>query len=198
MTPSAEWMRCTASEVQAAAGRDALVIVPVASLEQHGPHLCTGTDILLGGTVALETARRLREEEDVHGEVVVVGDVMIDVFELVAPRARGRTVVEDLDPGEYVLATAHRAGTVDDPERLRGLVALLRAVPLPVVLPLHPRTRARLDDAGLLDELAAGVALLPPLGSLDFTALLLDARAVLTDSGGVQKEAYLAGVPVGR
>lgn len=61
MTPSPEWMRCTAAEVQAAAGRDALVIVPVASLEQHGPHLCTGTDILLGGAVALETARRLRE-----------------------------------------------------------------------------------------------------------------------------------------
>jgi creatinine amidohydrolase len=54
-------MRCTAAEVQAAAARDALVIVPVASLEQHGPHLCTGTDILLGGAVALETARHLRE-----------------------------------------------------------------------------------------------------------------------------------------
>jgi creatinine amidohydrolase len=54
-------MRCTAAEVQAAAARDALVIVPVASLEQHGPHLCTGTDILLGGAVALDTARRLRE-----------------------------------------------------------------------------------------------------------------------------------------
>jgi len=61
MTPSAEWMRCTAAEVQGAAARDALVLVPVASLEQHGPHLCTGTDILLGGAVALETARRLRE-----------------------------------------------------------------------------------------------------------------------------------------
>ena len=140
-------------------------------------------------------ARRLREEEDVHGEVVVVGDVMVDVFDLVAPRARGRTVVEDLDPGEYALATAHRAGTVDDPDRLARLVGLLSAVPAPVVLPLHPRTRARLTDAGLVDELAAEVTLTPPLGSLDFTALLLDARAVLTDSGGVQKEAYLAGVP---
>ena len=61
MTPYAEWMRCTAAEVGEAARRDALVIVPVASLEQHGPHLCTGTDILLGGTVALEVALRLRE-----------------------------------------------------------------------------------------------------------------------------------------
>ena len=68
-------------------------------------------------------------------------------------------------------------------------------MPDPVVLPLHPRTRARLEAAGLLAELEAapGVRLVPPLGYLDFTALLLHARAVLTDSGGVQKEAYLAG-----
>ena len=62
------------------------------------------------------------------------------------------------------------------------------------MLPLHPRTRARLEAAGLLDALD-GVIVAPPLGYLEFTALLLGARAVLTDSGGVQKEAYLAGVP---
>ena len=67
-------------------------------------------------------------------------------------------------------------------------------MPLPVVLPLHPRTRARLAARGLLDALD-GVIVAPPLGYLEFTALLLGARAVLTDSGGVQKEAYLAGVP---
>jgi UDP-GlcNAc3NAcA epimerase len=142
-------------------------------------------------------ARRLHEE-DVHGEVVVVGDVMVDVFGLVAPRARGRTVVEGLDPGAYALVTAHRAGTVDDPDRLARLVDVLLGLPLPAVLPLHPRTRARLLDAGLLDALEApgsGVTVTAPLGLLDFTALLLGARAVLTDSGGVQKEAYLAGVP---
>ncbi len=67
----------------------------------------------------------------------------------------------------------------------------------PVVLPLHPRTRARLADAGLLERLEAAehLRLAPPLGYLPFTALLYNARAVLTDSGGVQKEAYLAGVP---
>jgi UDP-N-acetylglucosamine 2-epimerase (non-hydrolysing)/UDP-GlcNAc3NAcA epimerase len=62
------------------------------------------------------------------------------------------------------------------------------------VLPLHPRTRARLEAAGLLERLTSGVKVAPPLGYLDFTALLVNARAVLTDSGGVQKEAYLAGV----
>lgn len=69
---SLEWMRLTAAEVQARAAADALVIVPVASLEQHGPHLCTGTDILLGGAVALETARRLAEA----GQQVIVTPVV--------------------------------------------------------------------------------------------------------------------------
>ncbi len=142
------------------------------------------------------SAETLRGER-VVGEVVVVGDVMVDVAQMVAPKARERTAVLDelgVRPGEYALATAHRAGNVDDPARLALLVELLLAVPMPVVLPLHPRTRARLETAGLLDRLAAGVKVAPPLGYLDFTALLVNAGAALTDSGGVQKEAYLAGV----
>jgi UDP-GlcNAc3NAcA epimerase len=138
--------------------------------------------------------------EGVAGEIAVVGDVMVDVARLLAPRARERTAVLDaceVEPGGYLLATAHRAGNVDDPDRLERLVRLLTAMPDPVVLPLHPRTRARLEATGLLGELEGdpGVRLVAPLGYLDFTALLLHARAVLTDSGGVQKEAYLAGVP---
>jgi UDP-GlcNAc3NAcA epimerase len=135
--------------------------------------------------------------ERVRGEVVVVGDVMVDVAMLLAPRARADTAplaAAGVEPGRYVLATAHRAGNVDDPARLRELVAVLTGVGEPVVLPLHPRTRARLEAAGLLDALD-GVRLVPPLGYLEFTSLLVHARAVLTDSGGVQKEAYLAGVP---
>jgi UDP-N-acetylglucosamine 2-epimerase (non-hydrolysing)/UDP-GlcNAc3NAcA epimerase len=136
--------------------------------------------------------------EDVRGQIVVVGDVMVDVAQLVAPRARERTQVLEsfgVSSGAYLLATAHRAGNVDDPERLEALVEVLLALPGPVVLPLHPRTRARAADAGLLERLQAGAVVTPPLGYLDFTTLLLHARAVLTDSGGVQKEAYLAGVP---
>jgi UDP-GlcNAc3NAcA epimerase len=154
------------------------------------------SDLLLCSSAA--PAEHLRRE-NVAGEVVVVGDVMVDVAQLLAPRARVRTAVLEaceVEPGGYLLATAHRAGTVDDPERLERLVALLTGMPDPVVLPLHPRTKARLESAGLMGELASapGVRLVPPLGYLDFTALLLHARAVLTDSGGVQKEAYLAGV----
>jgi UDP-GlcNAc3NAcA epimerase len=137
--------------------------------------------------------------EGVRGEIVVVGDVMVDVAMLLAPRARADTgplTEVGVEPGGYVLATAHRAGNVDDPDRLRALVGVLTCVGEPVVLPLHPRTRARLEASRLLGALESdGVRVVPPLGYLEFTSLLLHARAVLTDSGGVQKEAYLAGVP---
>jgi UDP-N-acetylglucosamine 2-epimerase len=136
--------------------------------------------------------------ESVAGTVEVVGDVMVDVARLLAPRARADDaplVAAGVQAGEYVLATAHRAGTVDDPQRLAQLVELLLGIDLPLVLPLHPRTRARLEAAGLLERVQAGAIVLPPLGYIAFTSLLTRARAVLTDSGGVQKEAYLAGVP---
>ncbi|HEX2017140.1 MAG TPA: UDP-N-acetylglucosamine 2-epimerase (non-hydrolyzing) [Solirubrobacteraceae bacterium] len=147
-----------------------------------------------------DTAVGNLKREAVRGQAVLVGDVMVDVWMAYAERARGRKdVLADLDvaEGEYVLATAHRAGNVDDPERLRALVELLLALPGPVLVPLHPRTRARLGQAGLIDRLAdsSSVVLLAPLGYVEFTALLLGARAVVTDSGGVQKEAYLAGRP---
>jgi UDP-N-acetylglucosamine 2-epimerase len=140
------------------------------------------------------------EREHVAGRVELVGDVMVDVALLFQPRARADDApLRDagVSAGDYVLATAHRAGNVDDPTRLRALVDLLLALPFAVVLPLHPRTRARLEAAGWLGELEAAehVRLRPPLGYLAFTALLTRARAVLTDSGGAQKEAYLAGVP---
>jgi len=145
------------------------------------------------------SAARLRAER-IAGRIEVVGDVMVDVALLVQPRARQDDAPlreAGVRPGEYALATAHRAGNVDDPARLRRLVELLLALPLPVVLPLHPRTGVRLEATGLLEELLAAdhIRVTPPLGYLAFTALLTRAAAMLTDSGGVQKEAYLAGVP---
>ena len=153
------------------------------------------SDLLL---VASQVAADNLARESVAGTVELVGDVMVDVARVLAPRARaddGPLERAGVTPGAYVLATAHRAGTVDDPQRLRALVALLLAIDEPVVLPLHPRTRARLREADLLARVQAAVTVLPPLGYLAFSALLTRARAVLTDSGGVQKEAYVAGVP---
>jgi UDP-GlcNAc3NAcA epimerase len=150
--------------------------------------------LLCSSEVSVENLRR----EHVAGAVEQVGDVMVDVALATQPEARARLDLVrayGLDPGEYLLATAHRAGNVDDPQRLRLLVELLEAMPLPVLLPLHPRTRARLLEGGLLDRLSERVRVTEPLGYLEMTALLCNARAVLTDSGGLQKEAYLAGVP---
>ena len=146
------------------------------------------------------TASENLRNEGVAGAVEVVGDVMVDVAMEIQPRARARSqalAAHGVEAGRYLLATVHRAGNVDVPERLGRLVDLLLAMPDPVVLPLHPRTAARLQAAGLDERLRAapGVIVTGPLGYLDFTALLCHARAVLTDSGGVQKEAYLAGVP---
>jgi UDP-GlcNAc3NAcA epimerase len=143
-----------------------------------------------------QTAMDNLAREGVAGEAHLVGDVMADVSlafrEIAAERS---TVLGDLgvEPGSYVVVTAHRAGNVDDPARLEQLVELLEALPRPVVFPVHPRTRARLEAAGLLDRLG-DLILAPPLGYLDFLELARNARAVLTDSGGVQKEAYLLGV----
>ncbi len=140
------------------------------------------------------------EREGVAGAVEVVGDVMVDVAQLIQPRARARTDVLDahgLRSAEYALVTAHRAGNVDDPARLGRLVELLERLDRPALFPVHPRTRARLAAAGLADRLAGahGLRVTEPLGYLEFTTLLCHAAVVLTDSGGVQKEAYLAGVP---
>ena len=144
-----------------------------------------------------ETAMLNLEREGVRGESHLVGDVMADVSLAFRDIAEERSQILDrlgLEPASYLVVTAHRAGNVDRPERLEALVALLEALPAPVVLPLHPRTRERLTAAGLMDRLD-GIKVVPPLGYLDFMKLARHARAVLTDSGGVQKEAYLLGVP---
>jgi UDP-N-acetylglucosamine 2-epimerase (non-hydrolysing)/UDP-GlcNAc3NAcA epimerase len=155
------------------------------------------SDLLLCST---DVAMANLHHEAASGRSELVGDVMVDMALAAQPRAQER---EDLvrargvDPGQYLLSTAHRAGNVDDPVRLQALVSLLTSMPLPVLLPLHPRTEARLSSAGLLATLrdAPGVHLIGPVGYFEMTALLCHARAVLTDSGGLQKEAYLAAVP---
>jgi UDP-N-acetylglucosamine 2-epimerase (non-hydrolysing)/UDP-GlcNAc3NAcA epimerase len=145
-----------------------------------------------------ETAVRNLETESAVGAKHLVGDVMADVSLAFAPIAADRSgVLEDLGltPDEYLLVTAHRPGNVDVPARLEQLVTLLERLERDVVFPLHPRTAKRLDDAGLRGRIEAAAALTAPLGYLDFLELARNARAVLTDSGGVQKEAYLLGTP---
>jgi UDP-N-acetylglucosamine 2-epimerase (non-hydrolysing)/UDP-GlcNAc3NAcA epimerase len=131
----------------------------------------------------------------------LVGDVMADVALAFGPIADRRSTILDtleLSDGAYLLATAHRAENVDDPDRLGRLVDILieAGADAPVVFPVHPRTRARLEASGLDERLRGGaVMMIAPVGYLDLTRLLHGSRALLTDSGCLQKEAYLAGVP---
>ena len=135
--------------------------------------------------------------EGITAGVHMVGDVMVDVARTFAPIAAHRSgalAEAGVEPGRYVILTAHRpANTL--PDMIPTLVEVIEALEMPVVFPVHPRTRAALDRAGLLDRAAAAAHLTAPLGYLDFTALLMSAAACLTDSGGVQKEAYLHSVP---
>jgi len=147
-----------------------------------------------------ETPAQNLRRESVPGRIEVVGDVMVDVALRWQPAARADESVTSaygLMRGSYLLLTAHRAGNVDDPKRLVALVELIEALPMPVLFPVHPRTRARLTESGLIARLEAleGLQMTDPLGYVEFSALVCQARAVVTDSGGVQKEAYLAGVP---
>jgi UDP-GlcNAc3NAcA epimerase len=135
--------------------------------------------------------------EGITRGVHVVGDVMVDVARLIAPAAIARSSYPGelgLAPGGYLLATFHRQANTVEPS-LGRLVEGLTSLDEPVVVPLHPRTRAALVRDGLYDELVRSVVVLPALGYGDFAALLQGARLCLTDSGGVQKEAYLQGVP---
>jgi UDP-N-acetylglucosamine 2-epimerase len=144
-----------------------------------------------------ETAVANLAAEGMTAGVHLVGDVMVDVATTFAPMAARRSDIlarAGVEPGRYVVLTAHRpANTL--PETIPHLVEVLEAVEPPVVFPVHPRTRTALERAELLDRAEAAAHLTPPLGYLDFTALLMSAAACLTDSGGVQKEAYLHSVP---
>lgn len=139
-----------------------------------------------------ERSARTLASEGVTGRVEVVGDVMADVAFELAPLARERSTALDrfgVEPGRYLLATVHREANVRA-ERLARIVEGLNRIDEPLVFPAHPRTRAALD--GL--PLAAHVHLTEPLGYLDLAALASQARVILTDSGGLQKEAYWYGV----
>jgi UDP-N-acetylglucosamine 2-epimerase len=142
-----------------------------------------------------ETAVRNLEAEAITEGVHVVGDVMLDASLELAPLARERSHVlaeNGVAPGEYALLTLHREANVR-PESLARIVAAINALDEPVVFPAHPRTWSALLEHGL--ELGSHVRTLAPIGYLDFAALASQARVVLTDSGGVQKEAYWHGVP---
>ncbi|MEQ8516741.1 MAG: UDP-N-acetylglucosamine 2-epimerase (non-hydrolyzing) [Chromatocurvus sp.] len=135
-------------------------------------------------------------------KVFFAGNVMIDtlLYNLseATPAASTRAAAGDTAKGDYGLLTLHRPSNVDEPETLARLVQVLIEISaeLPLVFPVHPRTRARLADAGLESRLVdAGITLLPPQGYREMLGLMREARAVFTDSGGIQEETTALGVP---
>ncbi len=156
------------------------------------------SDSLFAPTEA--AVRNLEREGIAGGRVHLVGDVMYDAALYYAERAEAHSRILEtlgLESGGYVLATVHRAENTDDPTRLAAIFAGLarNAAEAPVVLPLHPRTQAALTREGLLAQAEAKLRLIEPVGYLDMTQLEKNARVIVTDSGGVQKEAYFYRVP---
>jgi UDP-N-acetylglucosamine 2-epimerase (non-hydrolysing) len=142
------------------------------------------------------------EAEGVHPDRIhFVGNVMIDTLLSHRDRARRNDILErlELTPHTYALCTLHRPSNVDTPAAAENTVLALEAVAarLPVVLPFHPRTQAKLQQFGLLERVQghASVTVVEPLGYLEFIALMDQSRLVFTDSGGVQEETTALGVP---
>lgn len=143
----------------------------------------------------------LRREGAAEEQIHLVGNVMIDTLIRVRDRARATRTARrlGLGSGGFALATFHRPENVDSPASARNVALVLRALArqVPVVFPVHPRTRARLEEFGLWTPLqgTADLQLLEPLGYLEFLGLMEDAAVVVTDSGGIQEETTFLGTP---
>ena len=144
-----------------------------------------------------ETARRHANNEGIQQGVEVVGDVMYDALLQVRPKidARAQVLLPELGvkPQNYVLVTVHRAANTDDPSVLRNIASALNRLELPVIFPIHPRTRACLERYDIAWK--KHVRFIEPVGYIDMLTLEWGAYRILTDSGGVQKEAFFLEVP---
>lgn len=145
-----------------------------------------------------ESAADTLATEGITGGVHVVGDVMYDAILWAREVATSESNVLErlaLDDGTFVLSTVHRAENTDDPDRLEAILSGLAGAPLPVVLPVHPRTEHCLREYDLWERANRELQIIDPVGYLDFVRLLDATSQVATDSGGVQKEAFYLDTP---
>ena len=152
------------------------------------------SDLLLCPT---QNAVKQLESEGLGDRAVFVGDVMLDAVSLFGKDGQCSAQRElHLGSQEYALVTIHRAEATDEPERLNGILDALKKLDVPIIFPMHPRLRKRLLGTSNSDLfLADHVHVIEPVGYLDMLALQRNARFIMTDSGGLQKEAYFMGVP---
>ncbi len=145
-----------------------------------------------------QTAVENLRVEGITRGVQLVGDVMADALASAAERAKTRSSILarlQLEEKGYLLATVHRAENTDDLARLQGILAGFAGLDKPIIFPVHPRTRKVLEQLGNPHIAIAKLRLIDPLGYLDMVRLIQATRMVLTDSGGLQKEAFWLGVP---
>jgi UDP-N-acetylglucosamine 2-epimerase (non-hydrolysing) len=146
-------------------------------------------------TPSADAEANLLREGVAAEKIHFVGNVMIDTLERLLPRAH-RVALMDV-PTRYALITLHRPSNVDDPAMLRRIIQTLEEISreLPVLFPIHPRTRQRLDEWRIEVSLNGQLRLMDPIGYLEFLALQRKATVVITDSGGIQEECTYLGVP---
>ncbi|MBE0633108.1 UDP-N-acetylglucosamine 2-epimerase, partial [Candidatus Bathyarchaeota archaeon] len=128
--------------------------------------------------------------------IKLVGDTMYESIEQHMDDIDNDDILDQLDVDEnYIVLTTHRAENVDNPERLGNIVQATRQLDRKVVFPCHPRTKARLESFGYLDKLGENVLLIEPVGYFEMLKLVKESGMVLTDSGGIQKEAFWLNTP---
>jgi UDP-N-acetylglucosamine 2-epimerase (non-hydrolysing) len=139
-----------------------------------------------------ETAKANLQKENVWGKIFLTGNTAIDaVKEHLAIADKKSKIMQQIPFESFILATAHRAENVDNPAVLQSFMEVFSNSPLPIVYPMHPRTKKRLQEKNMLSKMEAlpNVLIFPPLGYLDFLVLMKKCRLIITDSGGIQEEA---------
>jgi len=139
-----------------------------------------------------EIARKNLEKESVWGKIYVTGNTVIDAVIQHLPLAERRSsIIDKIRFDRFALVTAHRAENVDDPTVLQNFVAAFAEAPIPVVYPIHPRSKKRLRQQKMWSKISRieNVQLFPPLGYFDFLVLMKNCEMIITDSGGIQEEA---------
>lgn len=146
-----------------------------------------------------QTAIENLKQEGIQKGVIETGDIMYDAVLYYKPFAlQYSTIMTDLKlkPKDYYLATIHRAENTDDPQKLKALLEAFEQLDHPVIFPLHPRTKYKIQQWNLNDLIcSANIKIVEPLNYFDMISVESQAKVILTDSGGVQKEAYMLGVP---
>jgi UDP-N-acetylglucosamine 2-epimerase (non-hydrolysing) len=157
---------------------------------------CISNLLFVSEPVGVENLRREGIE---MARVYLVGDIMLETLRMFLPRIRERRRWEDfhLSRAAYALVTLHRPANVDDPHALSEIIDLVESIPYPVILPVHPRTRKRLEEFGLMAGIDTfpNLKLIPPEPYIDFLSLIEGAALILSDSGSIQSEASFFSVP---